>query len=420
MLSTADADLAQRDPALAGLNVVLDTDAFAAALRRCHPNVSINDVQLTYIRYRPTRLCLGAYRIDVKDAQPLSAHITTYNATQWAKHSVAADHHRMLPDRTVISLFPEDNRLTSLAHLIAPDTRHSVLTTLLPDISDSHDLQTLAYKPQRRYVGRIGNAHDTAAVLKHYRKQEYRKAAVATAADYPTTNRLRIPRVLGQSQRHHTLAFEWLPGQSLYAETTTAPNPDSLYATGAALAEFHTLPTTALQQRGADGTIAKLTAAVATVSQLCPPLASHAQRLAKHIAHHISQEVPTVARLHGDFHAKQVVLMPNQQIAIVDLDENIAGDPRVDLGLFIAHFYDEEYQQHITPSQTASLIDALLEGYQTTARRQISDTLHYHVAAALFSLIHKPFRVHRPNWVHGIHTLLGHVSDILHSPYTQD
>src|SRR5881296_2406565 len=69
MLSTADIDLVRRDPAIPGLAVVLDPDAFIANLRRAVPGVDLRTAQITYQRYKPQAFCRVTYRLDIAGAE---------------------------------------------------------------------------------------------------------------------------------------------------------------------------------------------------------------------------------------------------------------------------------------------------------------------------------------------------------------
>ncbi|HEB92577.1 MAG TPA: aminoglycoside phosphotransferase family protein [Gammaproteobacteria bacterium] len=422
MLSTADANLVQRDQAIAGMKIVMDPNAFLTTLQVVRPELDVTSVQLTYLRYRPTRSCLGAYRVRIQDTvTPMLAHVTAYHGKAWGRLSIPIDndHHIMYQDQVLISLFPGDAILTSLAPLINHDSRQDILKTLLPASAEAWpaNIETLAYKPQRRYVGRINFEHGNSVVVKHYRENEYPKAALATMIDCPATARLRIPRTLGRSQHHQSLAFEWLPGRVLSSEITTTPAVHSFYACGAALAEFHALATDNLKHRTASIKADKLTAVAKTIAHLHSSLASLAQDIATGIAQKLLREAPAGQRIHGDFSLSQVILMEKDQVAIIDHDENVCGNPMEDIGLFIARLLRYEHTEEITHNQAELLIAAFIEGYQSSTQQAITRTLHCHIAAGLFSLSHRPFRAHEPNWPEGIQRRLEQINDILHSSY---
>src|SRR5712691_11423600 len=65
MLSSADADLARRDPAIPGLPLVLDPDALLAALRSSLPEADLRAAEITSVKYRAGLKCLVGYQLDV-------------------------------------------------------------------------------------------------------------------------------------------------------------------------------------------------------------------------------------------------------------------------------------------------------------------------------------------------------------------
>ncbi len=419
MLSTIDADLIQREQAISGMKKVMDPEAFLSALRIAQPEMNVASAKLSYLRYRPTQSCLAAYQVRVQGADaPMLIHATAFNSKAWNKLATSIDkYHFALEDQVLVSLFPGDIKLTSLSQLMNHDSRQKILKTLLPGEAKawSSDLETLAYKPQRRYVGRIHLEDTTSLLLKHYAKRNYHQSASATMIDYPMTRQLRIPRTLGQSPHHQCLAFEWLPGRLLDTEIKTSPTSHALYSSGAALAEFHALTTDGLPQSSLPMQADKLSTRATTIAQLHPPLASLAHKLATSINQNRLRAAPITQRIHRDFAPGQVILMEKGQVAIIDNDQNICGDPLEDLGLFIAHLLRHQYKGKLTPQQAESLIESLIEGYQSTAQKKVTHALRYHIAAGLFSLAHRSFRSRKPNWPENIQKILEQINDILHS-----
>lgn len=220
MLSIADAYLVERDPTISGMRTVLDQEAFLHALQTAKPELNITGVQLTYLRYRATRSCLGAYQITLdKGSMPLQAHVTAFNDKAYNKFITANKplnpHHTVLGDQVLLSLFPGDSKLSSLEALMDKTRRQAIIKTLLPAHLTSSgngqgNLETLAYKPERRYVGKLALGNGNHALLKHYRKREYHKSVLATDIQDPASDQLRIPSLLGSSQSHQSLMFEWL------------------------------------------------------------------------------------------------------------------------------------------------------------------------------------------------------------------
>src|SRR2546425_4171653 len=232
MLSLPDADLVRRDPALPGLGTVLDPARFVAALGAARPELGIEAVQVGYVHYKPGRECIVGYRLprserapEPSDPRALRGTLDLYAVAQrrerWERKHPAAGHapgdgHRRvsLADEAVtVALFPDDLTLGTLGHLFEADARTRLLRDLLPGRPDlrAGPVGTLAYKPQRRYVGRLLGP-DGPLVLKVCAAKDY-AATVATAGALGSRGPLRIPRVLGCSDEHRVLAFEWLAAE---------------------------------------------------------------------------------------------------------------------------------------------------------------------------------------------------------------
>ena len=64
MRPSSVADLARRDPVIPGLGVVLDPDAFAAALHAANPEAAVRAARIVYVKYKPQSYCRVAYRLE--------------------------------------------------------------------------------------------------------------------------------------------------------------------------------------------------------------------------------------------------------------------------------------------------------------------------------------------------------------------
>ncbi len=423
MLSIADTSLIERDKAILGMKTVLDQEAFLNALQTAKPELNITGVQLTHIRYRVTRYCLGSYQIKLDNgSEPLQVHLTAFNSKAYNKlmssnNRPISHHHIILQDQVVLSIFPGDIHLIALDQLMNRERRQSIVKTLLPAHLEAGQgkFETLRYKAERRYVGRLALNNGNSALLKHYRKREYQKSVLATNIHAPTSEQLRIPRLLGSSQSYQSLMFEWLPGTLLDTEIKTSPDVRSLHASGAALAKFHSITTKGLTQRTLQMRAKKITDKAKNIAHLYPSLSKLSHDIALLMVQNLQHEPSTMQRIHGDLHSRQVILMAEGQVAIIDHDGNICGDPMEDLGFFIAHFLRDKHTQRITHDQTERLIEALIEGYESITQKAVTRKLYCYVAEGIFLLTHSPFKRHKPNWPKETLITLELINDIMHS-----
>src|SRR5437016_908628 len=345
MLSSPDADLVRRDPALPGLGTVLDPARFVAALGAARPELGIEAVQVGYVHYKPGRECIVGYRLprserapDPSDPRALRGTLDLYAVAQrrerWERKHPAAGHapgdgHRRvsLADEAVtVALFPDDLTLGTLGHLFEADARTRLLRDLLPGRPDlrAGPVGTLAYKPQRRYVGRLLGP-DGPLVLKVCAAKDY-AATVATAGALGSRGPLRIPRVLGCSDQHRVLGFEWLAGDHLSdlvvqrGRTGGEPPRDAAALVGTALAALHAQPADGLPRLTRAEEARQVCTRAEELAHTYPPLAERAALLAHRLATRL-RDAPTAEHaIHGDFYAKQV-LLDGGRVGIIDRDQ---------------------------------------------------------------------------------------------------
>ena len=168
MLTPAETDLVRRDPAIPGLAVVFDSDAFADALRRAAPEADLRTAQITYVRYKPGAFCRVAYRLDLGGAE-VDVDVRACrpeDIASWLKDrgrtsgSGPPGHmvHMVLEEcAVVVSAFPNDLKLPGLHDLTDPEERQRLLSELLPDHPNlwQGGLRCLRYRPERRYVAAL-------------------------------------------------------------------------------------------------------------------------------------------------------------------------------------------------------------------------------------------------------------------------
>src|SRR5437867_3242081 len=423
MLSSPDADLVRRDPALPGLGTVLDPARFVAALGAARPELGIEAVQVGYVHYKPGRECIVGYRLprserapEPSDPRALRGTLDLYAVAQrrerWEREHAAAgqapgDGHRRVSlagEAVTVALFPDDARLGTLGHLFEADARTRLLRDLLPGRPDlrAGPVGTLAYKPQRRYVGRLLGP-DGPLVLKVCAAKDY-AATVATAGALRSRGPLRIPRVLGCSDEHRVLAFEWLAGDRLSdlvvqrGRTGGEPPRDAAALVGTALAALHAQPADGLPRLARAEEARQLCARAEELAHTFPPLAERAAVLARRLATRL-RDAPTAEHaIHGDFYAKQV-LLDGRRVGIIDLDQAARGDPACDLGRFTAHLERASLPDGRPALHVADLTRAFLEGYHPAAAgRPAPERVDLYVAIGLFLMLRDPFRYHEPGW----------------------
>lgn len=424
MLSPDDAGLVRRDSALPGLAVLLDPNALAEVVQQSVPGVKLGGVQINYVRYKPGVSCLVGYTLDAAGTA-IETYAKTFQRDDLMKlrkrpgrGTVAGplgQGHFVWEDRgIVLYVFPNDTRLESLTRLASEESRTRLLRKMsprLPDLWDS-SVRTLRYKPERRYVGQLVTASGPQGVVRCYAESGYQTAHTHTK-HFRTDPPLRVASRIGRSARHRMLVFEWLPGR-LLNEAMMAKDfdPQALIPVGAALTALHSQKPEGLVQRTREEEAQSLLELAAGVGELCPSLGARAERIARSIADRLLTEPVTTGTIHGDFYAKQV-LLAGDEVAVLDLDQAVRGDPAADLGNFVAHLERDALRGNIAPDRVSAFQDALFEGYRAATGQPVPGRCALYTAAGLIRLAHDPFRYREPDWAMRTEAIISKVEELL-------
>jgi phosphotransferase family enzyme len=409
MLSPAEIDLARRDAAIPGFATVLDPDAFLAALKLAAPASDVRAARIAYAKYRPERYCQASYRVDVGGAEcDLDVRACrSEDVASWLEEEggpavtgpLGAGRMLLRDSAVLVTVFPNDPKLQQLSTLADPSGRVSLLRELLPDWPGIREgeIRCLRYWPGRRYSAELCASDGSRALLKAYTRKGYHRAR-RNAEAFRTSGPLRIARLLGYSDPHRLLAFEWLPGPML-SERCLGPEIDweAVAFTGAALAALHGHPPDGLESWTRKDETAYLFSLSREIGFLCPRLSQRAATLAHRLAGWLASAPPVQLPVHGDFSDAQV-LVDNRQVAIVDLDSACRGDPADDLGSLLAQWEIYQMRGKLSRGQLETMRDALLDGYHRSPIRSPAGRLGPYIASGLLRRGRFAFRARRPDW----------------------
>lgn len=411
-MRTADADLADRDPALPGLATLLD-DALLAGWLAGH---GWSGGRRRYLRYKPGTSCVLGLTVDT-GAGTTSAVLSCVTAEALPKldKTVArAPRGAVLAvDRAaglLLTTAAADRDLPAVAALADPAGRAAVLGRLLPDHRPAGTvLTTLRHKPARRWVAVLQADGAEPLLLRAHRPAV--AATVAAALDALGTPRVRTPRLLGCDLELGLLAQEYLPGQAL-SDVAGGPAETQLRAVGKTLAQLHQHAAPGLRRRPAGAGTDAVRSGAELVAALLPGEGRRAHALADRIA--AATRPPAGVRVcHGDFSTDQVVVGPPGPdgavgIALADLDEVTLDDPVTDLaGLIAAEQLAADAAADRPAGRGPTDLTPLLAGYATIRALPRADQLAVHTAAALLRRAPEPFRLGAPAW----DTAVGRVLD---------
>ncbi len=425
MLQAADAALVRRDRALPGLRTILDPEALGEALRRRVPGLDVEGVDATYVRYKAGTNCLARYQlraagrvVDLHAKAILPADepkLTDAEQRPGVPGALGAGRLVLREQCVIVSVFPNDAKLSALAALGEPGRREHVLRRALPGRPDlwSGSLHPLRYKPERRWVALLRGAAGGLAILKTHTDGGYRQARPGASGLTPN-GVLRIAQRIGKTDRYRCLVYEWLGGRVVSeALADDAFDPGMLAQVGAAAAALHHCDRTGFRARERDAEALMLAGVADGIAEIAPALAERARRLAGALAAQLAA-APAIDRpIHGDFYAKQV-LAQGDGVALLDFDEASRGDPAADIGNFIAHLERDALRGSIPPSRLDPARSALLGGYAAAVGRDC-ERVELYTSIGLMRIASHPFRQREPEWTARTDALLARAESLLPS-----
>ncbi|WP_296807414.1 aminoglycoside phosphotransferase family protein [Thiocapsa sp.] len=424
MLLDPDRALAARDIALPGLGFVLDSEAILAAVRMAWPDEGIASLETIYVRYKPGTNCLAGYLAHTPSG-PLRFQAKTFadardavhQARKGAKAGMGAGICLIEEHRSLLRRFPVDRRLPALAALVDPDARGLLMSALAQEEPElrTAELETLHYKPERRYVGKLSVDGEARAIVKLYEERDFPNAWRSAKAirDFPASERLSVSRAMGRSKQQRIILSRWIRGVPLNAwlrGPTREPCP--MQQVGAALAAFHRQAPGALAPVMREQEAMAPLAAARAVGELEPRLAPPAQRLASRIASALLSAPLQHRCVHGDFSADQI-LLDADRVAIIDYDQAGAGDPAADLGSFIARLEDDCLAGRLASVRAEEIAADLIQGYCHECGCAPPARTDLYVAAGLLRLAPEAFRRRECDWPERIEQTLLRVERLL-------
>ncbi len=424
MLLPADADLVRRERAITGLASLLDPDEFVAMLHQAVPRSEPGTAQPTYVRYKPGRSCLVAYKVrlggEIVDVYAKALRLDALEELREAGKQPTVPGRLgpgviILEERAIgIFIFPNDSQMKALTRLVDGKALMRLLTKLVPERPDlwGSTVEGIRYKPERRFVARLVVEGQPRAAMKVYTQPGYR-VAEHNAKAFKSRGPLRIAGQLGRPGSHNILVFEWLEGR-LLREVLQQPGLElePVRTVGAAIAELHAQDPGRLTRLTRDQEATALLAVAAGVGFVSTRFTRRADDVARKLVSRIKSEPQLDYPTHGDFYAKQVLVSKDTAV-ILDYDRAVSGDPSADLGLFIAHLERDILRGNLPRTKLEAVKNALLEGYQYATRGDIPARIELYTAAGLLRLTPDPFRHREPDWVEVTEAILERAGDIL-------
>lgn len=335
-----------------------------------------------YLRYKPGTSLVAGLRL-------ASGHAFAYavGAAAAAKPRKTVDR---APEGSVLCWSPANGLLIAragadrdLPGLLRPDR----LAAALPEGVRAARWETLAYKPQRRWVARpFESGRALPYVVRAYRRNDLPRAMAGWDLATEVAARgagLVLPRILVRARRGGIATTSWLPGAPLDRLLAGGPvDTELLVRVGDQLARLHA----GLPARPGDGVAGRLRAARAVLREVAAVLPDHRARAGELLLSLTARapEARLVRPIHGDFSADQVIVGPDGSVGLTDWDRGGWGDPATDLGSLRAAGLPEDGYA------------AVLAGY--TAVRDLPEAVDWHTAVTRLLRLTEPLRQCRVEW----------------------
>jgi hypothetical protein len=388
------------DPALPRLPVLLDPDAIAPFLHRSlGPDAPFPDVRVHHVRYAPGTKLVVRYDVGL-DGRRYDAVAMIAARPYLARRAVKPENvalARLVDDRSpapmplhfepeldaLIQWYPLDLELPALAE---PPTRLvDELEAAGVSLGEAGgDPATLAYRPRRRAVLRVGEH-----VLKIY----------AHTADFAaaTANLLAAASLRGIQ----TATFEgYLPArlvtiQPLLSGSPPARPADVALEAGELLRDLQAAwgphapaPEAGLVVARPSQQLAVAEASASFVAAILPALSGRLEALLREL----EATAPSIDRLvlsHGDFSARQLLVTPDG-LAVVDLDAMRLAPAALDPATYAAHLV---FGGPDDLADASEVLEELVEGY---GGRPLG--LSWYLATCIVRHSRCPFRYFDEHW----------------------
>jgi aminoglycoside phosphotransferase (APT) family kinase protein len=424
VLFPAESDLVRRDIALKGLGLVLNPERLVDRLRpHLHCN-QLRGVGVKYVRYKPGISCLVSYNLEVdgqhidiyaKAVTPAAVNKLRKAYHKYASLDAAEPHVVILEDyATAIFTFPLDAKINTLPNIAHSESRRHLLRYLLPRRPDLWEvsLESIRYKPEQRFVGRLSVEENPVAKVKVYPPSGYRASSL-NAKLLCSRGTLHFPGRIGRSARHQIVMFEWMKGcllRDLIQESILDLN--FMKTVGAALSEIHSQNVSGLYYTTRHDESASLIRAAAELGFIFPHLEKRINKVAQGLSNALTSTPPLNRPIHGDFHSEQI-LVESDRVIMLDIDNAACSDPSADFGLFFAHLERDSLDGLISQTRLGSAKDAFLQGYRS-ASGSVPPNIELYTAIGLLRLatdLHKSiarFGEYANNWPQLTELLVDH------------
>jgi ATP-binding cassette subfamily B protein len=395
----ADADLPH-------MQRVLDTSEMAGALERSLEDVTVTDVDVRYLRYKPRTNLVVHYSATVAGRRHDAVAMIAARAdlSRRARDPAMIALARKIDGRSparmplsyerdlgaIIQWLPLDLSLPALAE--SPARLHQALEAAgLNGAEAPEHPRLLAYKPRRRAVLRLGDhvlkIYTTASDL---RAAEIAQRAASSLESVPTA---RLEAVLPELR---------LTAQSLLRGRPFVRGPA---AAGEVLARLHASPPLRVPRETARSQLAQAASSARLTVALLPGLERRVERLVAELERGEPRDAALV-NSHGDAHAGQLLDL-DEGTALIDFDEMCLAPPALDLTSYAGHLVSGA-EGDLAKAREA--LEGLVGGYGARP-----PDLPWYLATSILRRAPFPFRFLDVRWPERVEAMVGAAESALRS-----
>ncbi len=302
---------------------------------------------------------------------------------------------------SVFWTFPNDRKIANLNQLV--DIPRDLAELFTPRWTKS---SVVAYAPEKcATVQCLSEQEDLLAYAKVY-SDDHHQTCVRTYTALRQSGEserveIHFPQMIYHSTEHHILVLQALPGRRM-ADVQGREVYGAFARLGQALASLHALPVPAHLPEFPRFIRPHLQLAASNIGFVRPELAQMASELCDQLCNKKKELGEENVFLHGDVHPKNGILL-EKGTALIDLDQASVGPAAADLGSLLAALRYERHIGQLTEPAECALANAFLTGYQQFGMLPDTESLRWHMAAALFS--ERAFRAVSRIRYHGLQVL---------------
>ncbi|MDW3177442.1 MAG: aminoglycoside phosphotransferase family protein [Acidimicrobiia bacterium] len=358
------------DPALPTRDLVLDTNHMREEFCEVF-DTSFETCERVRTKYRVSESLRATYRLEAEGAETIvSLRCHAIGSSPGPSHSA-----KRLPRFNALAwTFPDDRKLDTLRHFVHEQALRGRVAGLVID-----EIERVSYAPEKAATFRCFHDGRTIGYAKIYRDDDHRLSADKYRHLQPLllANGVRAPELIWTDDTLRQVMISPVAGSTI-AERYEAGDWHLL---GVGLARLHRIPAPEFLgpfQRVARGwlktAIEVIGAARPDVRELLDELGSVLEETRV-----TNVGLPSVL-LHGDVHAKNVLIDERGQLGFIDLDQASSGPAMAELGSLVAAL---RLDTSLDTAQRADAERQLLAGYTQEDSDLYSPSLAWHIAAAI-------------------------------------